>query len=78
MSGLQAEVDSEACADRLEELRDSDEPYAIAISRHLALDLPDGRCARDLEGRGRALRRRSAAAVGGRAGSALFGSHVFR
>ena len=41
MSGLQAEVDEEACADRLEELRESYEPIAVAISRHPALDLPD-------------------------------------
>ncbi len=40
-SGLHSEVDEEACSGRLEELRSSYEPYAIAISRHLALELPD-------------------------------------
>jgi len=40
-SGLHSEADEEACAERLEELRESYEPYAIAISRHLALDLPN-------------------------------------
>ncbi|HYB27786.1 MAG TPA: hypothetical protein VEF89_14300 [Solirubrobacteraceae bacterium] len=40
-SGLHSEADEEACAERLEELRRSCEPYAIAISRHLALELPD-------------------------------------
>ncbi len=35
------EVDKEACAKRLADLRSSYEPFAIAISRHLALDLPD-------------------------------------
>jgi hypothetical protein len=40
-SGLHSDVDEEACAERLEELRSSYEPYAIAISRHLALELPD-------------------------------------
>jgi hypothetical protein len=40
-SGLHSEVDEEASTDRLEGLRSSYEPYAIAISRHLALDLPD-------------------------------------
>ena len=34
-------MDEEACSGRLEELRSSYEPYAIAISRHLALELPD-------------------------------------
>ena len=40
-SGLHSEADEEACAERLEELRSSYEPYAIALSRHLALELPD-------------------------------------
>jgi hypothetical protein len=40
-SGLHSEADEEACAERLAELRSSYEPAAIAISRHLALDLPD-------------------------------------
>jgi hypothetical protein len=40
-SGLHSEVDEDACAQRLEELRASYEPYAIAIARHLALELPD-------------------------------------
>jgi hypothetical protein len=40
-SGLHSEVDEETCAHRLEELRASYEPYAIAIARHLALELPD-------------------------------------
>ncbi len=40
-SGLHSEADEEASAERLEELRESYEPYAIAIARHLALDLPD-------------------------------------
>ncbi|MBV9604934.1 MAG: hypothetical protein JO027_07500 [Solirubrobacterales bacterium] len=40
-SGLHSEVGEEGCAERLEELRQSYEPYAIAIARHLALELPD-------------------------------------
>jgi len=40
-SGLHSEVEEGACAQRLEELRASYEPYAIAIARHLALELPD-------------------------------------
>jgi hypothetical protein len=40
-SGLHSEADEDACAERLAELRSSYEPFAIAISRHLALDLPD-------------------------------------
>jgi hypothetical protein len=40
-SGLHSEADPEAAAQRLDELRESYEPYAIAISRHLALELPD-------------------------------------
>lgn len=40
-SGLHSEADEDACAKRLAELRSSYEPFAIAISRHLALDLPD-------------------------------------
>jgi hypothetical protein len=40
-SGLHSEVDEEACVQRLEDLRASYEPYAIAIARHLALELPD-------------------------------------
>lgn len=40
-SGLHSETDEEACAERLEQLRSSYEPYAIAISRHLSLELPD-------------------------------------
>jgi len=40
-SGLHSEADEQFCAERLEELRASYEPYAIAMSRHLALDLPD-------------------------------------
>jgi hypothetical protein len=40
-SGLHSDADEEACAKRLEELRESYEPYAIAIAGHLALDLPD-------------------------------------
>ena len=60
MSGLQAEVDAEACADRLEELRESYEPYAIAISRHLALGLPDWLPEGDVLGTWRAAAERSA------------------
>jgi hypothetical protein len=40
-SGLHSEVEEESSAELLEELRSSYEPYAIAIARHLALDLPD-------------------------------------
>jgi hypothetical protein len=41
-SGLHSEADEEeACAEHLAELRASYEPYAIAIARHLALELPD-------------------------------------
>jgi hypothetical protein len=40
-SGLHSEADPDAAARRLDELRSSYEPYAIAISRHLALELPD-------------------------------------
>ncbi len=40
-SGLHSEADDEVCAERLTELRAKYEPFAIAISRHLALDLPD-------------------------------------
>jgi len=40
-SGLHSDADEDACAERLAELRSSYEPFAIAISRHLALDLPD-------------------------------------
>jgi hypothetical protein len=40
-SGLHSEADDDACAERLSELREGYEPYAIAISRHLALELPD-------------------------------------
>jgi hypothetical protein len=40
-SGLHSETDEEACAERLAELRSTYEPFAIAMSRHLALDLPD-------------------------------------
>jgi hypothetical protein len=41
-SGLHSEpTEEEASAERLEELRERYEPFAIAISRHLALDLPD-------------------------------------
>ncbi|HEY4825750.1 MAG TPA: hypothetical protein VIH85_03245 [Solirubrobacteraceae bacterium] len=40
-SGLHSEADAEVAAERLGELRASYEPYAIAISRHLALELPD-------------------------------------
>ncbi len=39
--GLHSEADDEVCAERLAELRAKYEPFAIAISRHLALDLPD-------------------------------------
>jgi hypothetical protein len=62
MSGLQAEVDEEACADRLEELRERYEPYAIAIaiSRHPALDLPDWLPDGDVLGTWRAAAERSA------------------
>ena len=57
MSGLQAEVDAEACA---EGLRESDEPYAIAISRQLALGLPDWLPEGDVLGTWRAAAERSA------------------
>lgn len=40
-SGLHSDADDEACAERLDELRSSYEPYAIAIARQLALALPD-------------------------------------
>jgi hypothetical protein len=40
-SGLHSEAGDQACAERLDALRESYEPYAIAISRHLALELPD-------------------------------------
>ncbi|HEV3389996.1 MAG TPA: hypothetical protein VG057_13350 [Solirubrobacteraceae bacterium] len=40
-SGLHSEADEEACAERLGELRAQYEPFAIAMARHLALDLPD-------------------------------------
>ncbi len=40
-SGLHSEADEDARAERLAELRSRYEPFAIAISRHLALDLPD-------------------------------------
>jgi hypothetical protein len=40
-SGLHSEADEEACAERLAELRSEYEPYAIAIARKLALELPD-------------------------------------
>ena len=40
-SGLHSDLDEESSAERLEELRSGYEPYAIAIARHLALDLPD-------------------------------------
>ena len=56
MSGLQAEVDAEACA----ELRESDEPYAIAISRQLALGLPDWLPEGDVLGTWRAAAERCA------------------
>lgn len=40
-SGLHSEADEETSAERLAELRSHYEPFAIAMSRHLALDLPD-------------------------------------
>ena len=40
-SGLHSEADENASAKRLADLRSRYEPFAIAISRHLALDLPD-------------------------------------
>ena len=40
-SGLHSEADEEACAERLGKLRAQHEPFAIAMARHLALDLPD-------------------------------------
>jgi hypothetical protein len=40
-TGLHSELDEDACAERLDGLRSSYEPYSIAISRHLALDLSD-------------------------------------
>lgn len=40
-SGLHSDVDEDSCAEHLDELRSSYEPYAIAIARHLALALPD-------------------------------------
>jgi hypothetical protein len=53
-SGLHSDADEEACAEHLEELRQSYEPYAIAISRHLSLDLPDWLAEGDVRERWRA------------------------
>lgn len=58
-SGLHSDAGEEA-AERLEELRAEYEPYAIAIARHLALDLPDWLTEDDVREEWRAAAGRSA------------------